>query len=115
MIEYVTALPLLELLFLLAVGHALADYPLQGDFLARAKEGRVPGVSPAVALFMHSLIHGGLVAYVVGIWWIGVLELVAHYLIDTAKLCGSISFRTDQTLHLACKLVWAVIAVWGFA
>ena len=34
------------ILFWLMVGHALADYPLQGDFLAKAKNrtAPIPGV-----------------------------------------------------------------------
>lgn len=33
---------MMELLFILIAGHALADYPLQGDFLAKGKNHKAP-------------------------------------------------------------------------
>ena len=41
---------MLTLLILLLVAHALADYPLQGDFLAKAKFGTIPGIPGWYAL-----------------------------------------------------------------
>jgi hypothetical protein len=107
----------LELYFWLTVGHALADYPLQGDFIAQAKNRHTaPG-----ALFWrwvlptHGLIHGGFVALVTGSVLLGVAEAVAHSAIDYAKCEGWLSFDADQLLHLACKVCWAAIAVWWLA
>lgn len=103
----------IEMGLLLVVGHALADYPLQGDFLSKAKNraAPIPGVPWWQALGAHSVIHGGMVGLITGIWWLGVAEAVAHTLIDDAKCTGKISFSWDQALHLVCKFVWLVAAV----
>lgn len=104
------------MLFLLLGWHALADYPLQGDFLARAKNrtAAIPGVPWYQALLAHALIHAAGVVVLTGSISLGLCELVAHALIDDAKCRGRLSFNADQLLHLACKVVWAVIA-WGLA
>ena len=100
-----------ETLFLLIAGHALADYPLQGDFLAKAKNRTmpIPGVPFWQALGAHALIHGGVVALVTGIWWLGLAEAVMHAWIDDAKCRGALTFNQDQGLHIVCKLAWFAI------
>lgn len=94
----------------LLVGHALADYPLQGDFLAKAKNrtAPIPGVPWPHALGAHAAIHGGVVWLVTGIWWLGALEAVAHAYIDDAKCRGVIGYHTDQALHVLCKVLWVL-------
>ena len=105
---------MIETLFLLLVWHALADYPLQGDFLARAKSraAPIPGVPWFQALGAHSLIHAGGVAWITGSLWLGLAELVAHALIDDAKCNGRLSFNADQAAHVVCKVWWVVILFW---
>lgn len=104
---------LIELLLALVAAHALCDYPLQGDFLSRAKNRMqpLPGVPWYQALGAHASIHGAAVALLTGVWWLGMAEAVSHFLIDDMKCRGRISFNADQALHLACKLVWVGI-VW---
>lgn len=106
----------IDTLLSLLVVHALADYPLQGDFLAKAKNetAPIPGVPWWQALTAHSFIHGGGVALITGSWTLGVIEVIAHFFIDRAKCRGRISFNTDQTLHVACKVVYAAL-VWAAA
>jgi len=101
------------ILFALIVGHSLADYPLQGDFLATAKNpntdlGRIFWPH---ALFAHSMIHAGFVALITGSIWLGIAEAVIHGLTDLAKCERKITLTGDQAIHFACKLVWAAIAV----
>lgn len=100
------------LLFALLGAHALADYPLQGDFLSKAKNrtSPIPGVPWYQALGAHALIHGFFVAALTGFWWLGIAEMVVHAVTDDAKCSGRISFNTDQAIHIACKLLW-----WGVA
>jgi hypothetical protein len=95
--------------FALAVFHALADFPLQGDYLARQKvRSTADGTSEwLVALTAHSLIHAGAVWLVTGSKLLGLAELILHALIDAAKGRGAFSHLTDQLLHLGCKLVYA--------
>jgi hypothetical protein len=93
----------------LAVGHFLCDYPLQGDFLAAAKNHRkpIPGVPWYQALMAHSAIQAGMVWLVTGKLWIAGIEFVMHALIDYTKSDGRISFSADQILHLLCKVTYA--------
>jgi hypothetical protein len=101
------------LLIALLTAHALADYPLQGDFLSKAKNRTtpIPGVPWQQAMAAHATIHAGAVALITGIWWLGLAEFVVHWLTDDAKCRGRLSFNVDQAIHLGCKVGWWVIAL----
>lgn len=101
-----------NLFFLMLVWHALADYPLQGDFLSKAKNetAPIPGVPWYQALGAHSMIHAGGVAIITGSVVLGLCEAVAHFMIDRAKCRGAIGFNADQALHIGCKAVWTMLA-----
>lgn len=105
------------LLFWLIFGHAVADYPLQGDFLSKAKNHRaaLPGVPWYQGLIWHAVIQGGIVALVLvafhvphaELWGMG--EFVVHCVIDYAKCQGWTRFNADQALHVACKVALVVL------
>lgn len=99
-----------ELFGLLLVGHALADYPLQGDFLARAKNRTMPlpGIPWWQALGAHVTIHAGFVGVITGSLWLALAEALSHFLIDDAKCRGRLTFNQDQALHVGCKVVWVL-------
>lgn len=101
----------MTLLLLLLAAHCLCDYPLQGDFLAKAKNrvAPLPGVPWYQALGAHALIHGGAVALLTGVWWLGLAEALAHAAIDDGKCRGKLSFNQDQALHVGCKVAWVVV------
>lgn len=99
------------MLFWLLVAHALCDYPLQNDYLARAKSAWGGHAEWPFALAAHALIQGGGVALVTGSVGLGIAEAVAHAVIDNLKCAGRITYAADQALHVACKLVWVGIAV----
>lgn len=103
------------LVALLLFFHALADFPLQGDYLARAKSAKTPlaGTPWWIALAAHSAIHAGFVLLATGSLVLFAAEYVAHALIDHAKCEGRIGYVTDQALHVACKLVWVGLFVSG--
>ena len=103
---------MLDLFLIMVFAHALADYPLQGDFLSKAKNHTNPiaGVPWYQALFAHSAIHAGFVGVITGSMWLALAEFAVHTATDYAKCNGRISYNTDQAIHIACKLVWAVIA-----
>jgi len=106
------------LLFALMIGHALADFPLQGDFLAIGKERhgdleKLTGTTwPrgmwAYCLTMHSLIHAGAVWIITGNVVLGAIEFALHWLIDFAKSSNVTNFYVDQCLHAACKIGYVV-------
>jgi Protein of unknown function (DUF3307) len=98
------------------VMHALADFPLQGDYIAKQKaRPQADNFSVwVIALSAHCVIHAGGVWLVSGSLAFGLAELGAHALIDGFKGEGKIGIVADQVLHLACKAVYAVLLTIGF-
>ena len=106
---------------MLLVMHFLLDFPLQGDFLSKAKNptAPIPGVSWRWAMVAHSCIQGGGVAlcmylvthniYIAMVFL--ALEAFAHGLIDMFKCLNLMSFSTDQIAHLVCKLLWITLLI----
>jgi hypothetical protein len=107
----------MHILILLMVAHFLCDYPLQGDFLARAKNPHtsMPGVSWQQAMFAHAAIHAGAVYLITGMWWWALAELVLHAFIDLDKCAGHISFNKDQAFHLSLKVLYASCIALGWS
>lgn len=108
------------LFFALIIGHAVADFALQGEFLSVAKNRhakldaffggkQAPKGLWIHALGAHALIHAGAVWLITGSAVLGFLEFVLHWVIDFAKCEGWTSFRVDQALHLACKVAWVAL------
>ncbi len=108
------------LFFALCIGHAFADFPLQGDFLSRGKNRN--GTPPALAdgkaspanlwiylMSAHSLIHAGFVWLISGYAILALAEFVFHWMIDAAKCEGRTSFATDQWLHIMTKAGFVVV------
>ncbi len=102
-------------LFALLGAHAVADYPLQGDFLAKAKNRNapIPGVPWYHGLGAHALIHGAAVAVITRSAGLGVAETVIHAITDDLKCSGRLSFNQDQAIHVACKVLWSLLATKG--
>ena len=103
------------LFFALLIGHALADYPLQGDFLALHKDRhyRDPARPLPVGLwvhclFAHCLIHAGFVWFITGRLFFGFAELVLHLIFDFLKCEKRTGFHTDQVLHAASKALYVI-------
>lgn len=99
---------------LLIGGHALADYPLQGDFLSKGKNrtAPIPGMAWQQLLAAHCAIHGAVVALVTGIWWLAIAEAAVHFVTDDAKCRGAINFNQDQAIHYVSKAIWLAVAWW---
>lgn len=97
-----------QMAFALLGWHLLADYPLQGDFMARAKNhtAPLPGVPWETILASHAGIHGAGVALITGSVILGIAETLSHAVIDYAKCAGRLTIRQDQAYHLACKVAW---------
>lgn len=102
-----------QILGCLLVAHALADYPLQGDFLSKAKNRFAPivGVPWYQAMGAHAMIQAGFVGIITGSIGLAIAEFAAHFVTDYLKCAQRISFNTDQAIHIACKIAWAYIAV----
>jgi hypothetical protein len=101
-----------QMLFLMISGHAIADQPLQSAFINRMKNRTMPGNRLWLqGMAIHGLIHGFFVAAITGVWWLGVAETILHAAIDDSKCAKRISHTTDQSLHIACKIIWMIIAI----
>lgn len=101
-----------QMLLLLLAAHALADYPLQGDFLARAKNRFDPidGVPWWQAMGAHAMIHAGFVLVITGNIYLALCEFAVHFIVDDLKCAKRFSFNEDQAIHVACKIIWVIWA-----
>src|SRR5262249_3284745 len=119
----------------LLCGHAMADYALQTDFIAKGKSRKLNPDGPVpwyYILAAHALIHGltvvmillatmpiplclrGLVRcddFILIAAMLGCGEAVAHWWIDLAKCEGLTDIHQDQLLHVACKAAIAILAL----
>jgi len=105
----------LSLFAAFVVIHALADFPLQGEYLARQKFRKLATSRSdwIIALSAHCVIHGGGVWLVSGSLAMAALELVLHGLIDLGKGEGKFGPTVDQLLHVGCKLGYALWLTYG--
>ena len=116
---------MLQLAFWLVAAHALCDFALQPDAMARGKNQRAGVILPRDRrdhpawfhwLAAHATIRGAGVAAALtlmgraDLWWLGVAEAVLHGGIDYLKSDRRIGMTTDQLLHLACKGAWVAVA-----
>lgn len=102
-----------ETFFLLLFGHFLADFPLQGDYIARMK---IPHLNPKenwiIVMFAHCIIHAGIVFIFTGSLLLAMIMLLSHFIIDVAK-CeqylgkSSRAFLYDQLLHILILILIA--------
>lgn len=96
---------MMEILIFLVVAHWVCDYPLQGEFLATAKQ-------KGPLRFYHLVAHGGIqaggVLLVTGSVGLALVECFLHTFIDELKVKGKTSFAVDQFLHILCKLAYVV-------
>lgn len=98
--------------------HFLLDFPLQGDFLARAKNHvtPLPGIPWGLCLFAHAFLQAAGVALVLPLAF-GAAELVSHFALDYAKNAGVLgtgerAFVIDQLAHLALKAAYVGAFLW---
>lgn len=106
---------LLKMIIALCAGHALCDFALQNDFVAKGKNLKTPfpGMAWQQIMLAHCLIHTGMVLWLTGSVWMALAELVIHYATDWAKCAGKINFNTDQAIHYGCKILWSMLVVYG--
>lgn len=92
--------------------HCFFDFAGQGDFMARAKNSRLPvqGVPWLMVLVAHASIHGTAAALITGLWWVFLAEALLHGVTDDAKSRGYLTFTADQLIHLICKVLWFAAA-----
>ena len=114
------------LLFAFIIGHALADYPLQGKFLAIRKNrhiksvdytGDTPSSLWVYCLSAHSLVHSGVIWLIMEGFHLpnaplfAFIEFVLHWIIDFAKCERWTNFHADQALHMVCKITYVIVLI----
>lgn len=109
----------LALIFWLIVGHAVADFSLQGEAMAKFKNRRNHSDSNLIPHWLywsgaHALEHGACVTLATGSVVLGLCETLCHWMIDFGKCERFYSAHVDQGLHLICKLTWASIVLTGY-
>jgi hypothetical protein len=110
----------LKILFLLVACHALLDFAIQGDAVAREKSRHSTSelqkhVPWYYWLSAHAFIHGAAVMLVTGSFVLGVLETASHWVIDFCKCEKWYSIHVDQALHLVCKVAWIALMILGLS
>lgn len=102
----------IEMLVYMLAAHALFDYPLQGDWLSKAKNPKLDLVLGEtiwpMALASHAIIHAVAVHAITGSWVLASIEFAAHFLIDWSKCSGRFGYNVDQYLHVGCKVFYFV-------
>lgn len=98
------------MLTLLLAGHVIADTVLQPGWLSIRKYDPNPDHA-APAMLIHGAVHALPVAMVTGVWELAIIEMFLHPLIDRAKASGWYGLKTDQALHIACKIVWVALTL----
>jgi len=108
------------MLFLLFCGHAVGDFALQNDFVARNKnrhardrftleqQSKMEVIWPWL-LTSHALHHGLMVYLITQNFWLGFFETAFHWVIDFGKCERWYSFHVDQAIHYSTKIVWALL------
>jgi len=109
---------MIELFFKLLVAHALADFSLQTDAMAKGKNrNKKPDYVPVGQKFVscwpywlsaHALISGGAVYLVTNNLLLGIFETIAHWIIDFAKCENWTNPDQDQALHIICRIGYVI-------
>lgn len=109
-----------ELFIKYLMGHALCDFALQSDVMAKFKNwnnkpDNIPNGQKLVSVWQywmasHALIHGGVVYLISGSIWLGAIETVLHFGIDCAKCKNWTNPHQDQLLHVICKMMYLIYA-----
>jgi len=111
---------MLTTFLLLVMVHALCDFPLQSEYMARGKNRHrfdpttvPPGQTPVTVwphiLTAHALIHGLGVFVVTGSMALGLAETAVHWVTDYAKCENWTNPHQDQALHIGAKLLWSFL------
>jgi hypothetical protein len=94
----------------LIAAHAVGDYWMQSDALAKMKN-RHGSHMWMYALTSHAIHHGLAVFVVTGSLAIGIGETISHWLIDFGKCENWYGIHADQAAHIACKAIWLWFAI----
>lgn len=100
------------MLYWLLVGHTIADYALQTEFMVLHKNPKTIEYTHTYGpwwwtMLAHAGINGAFVSLLTGNIVYGMVETVLHFLLDWAKCLGKINAVEDQAGHILSKFVLA--------
>lgn len=107
---------MVENLFMLLFGHALADFVLQPEAMGYGKNRNDKIHDKKNSLFpvwwywltAHALVHGGVVYLVSNSLILGLVETALHWLTDFSKCENWISVHQDQGIHIGSKVAYCL-------
>jgi hypothetical protein len=102
----------LKMAWWLLCAHGLGDMAWQHPWIATHKYEYIDGTYNKywfATLSAHSIICGFCVSVATGIWWLGPLEALWHWVTDYLSTHKKISFFWDQVSHLTAKVVWLMV------
>jgi hypothetical protein len=102
---------ILGLLLAMLAMHALADFPLQGPYIASVKNHNTPDPHAPwwYMMSVHAMIHAGMVLAATGSVIISLVEFGIHWLTDHQKCSGEITYLEDQVTHILLKVLYVAI------
>lgn len=100
-----------DIFLLLVLGHFLADFGLQNQYVA---DNKAPG-KPYWwwCMSAHCSIHSLMVFAFTGSIVCCSIEFFAHFIIDCLKCRKVIGYNLDQTLHILCKAAYVAMIALG--
>tara|TARA_B100001250_G_C19345591_1_gene591010 strand:+ start:245 stop:532 length:288 start_codon:yes stop_codon:yes gene_type:complete len=92
------------------MGHFVCDFTLQNERMAIEKvKGKDITLNWKWWLISHSCTHGLAVTLITSNVFLGLMEIILHWIIDWLKGKNYYSLTIDQILHITCKLTWTII------
>lgn len=100
-------LPPLTVIQLLVAAHFIFDFPLQGDYLAKAKHPE--NKNWLIHMTAHCYLHAIAVAIITNSTFLGLAEFILHFKTDYDKCMNKLTFNEDQLFHLIHKATTTLI------
>ncbi len=108
---------LIKTLWWLLCAHVLTDYILQPEWMMHHKDPTTLEYHDELdskygpwwwSMLAHSVLNGAAVAGITGNLWLGMAEIILHFITDTMKCLGIINAWQDQNIHISSKLIWVL-------
>jgi len=106
--------------FTLMVLHAISDFALQSEAMAKGKNRHNITEAPKGQKYMpcwhwwlsaHALISGGLMYLITGNIFIGLIETAVHFTLDFLKCDNRTNPNQDQALHILSIIIYSILLV----
>lgn len=91
--------------YMILACHAVGDYVLQGNYLARTKGKNVWN------LLMHCLLYSAPFAVVFGVNWKVLIIFLTHVVIDYPRANKEFGYAADQIMHMVVAVVLYLVPV----